>query len=194
MAYSPIVDFAAKDALAHLDPAKAVKGVELSAEFSAISADLALKLTIANLLAGILAVDGAGSGIDADNVDGVGPVAAGTYTPTLTNGANVAASTPGKFFYHRLGNTVFVHGTLQIDPTAAAPTASVIDISLPVASDLAASTDLSGTGSSIEAGIPTSEEAYRLSANTTNNRAAVSFYARTLTNHFVYVSFAYEVI
>lgn len=57
-------------------------------------------------------------------------VSEGSYTPTLTNGANVAASTPTVVRWTRIGNQVHVWGQLQIDPTVA-DNACFITMSLP---------------------------------------------------------------
>lgn len=67
----------------------------------------------------------------------------GTYTPTITDGANVAASSANDAFYIRVGNNVSVWGRFDIDPTSAA-TLTVFDVSLPIASDLANLWDLAG--------------------------------------------------
>jgi hypothetical protein len=60
-----------------------------------------------------------------------GNVFSGTYTPTLTNGANVAASSAAVAAYTRIGNVVSVSGQLTIDPTAAS-TITELTMSLPV--------------------------------------------------------------
>lgn len=53
-----------------------------------------------------------------------------TYSPTLTNGANVAASTARVATIKRSGNSVTVSGQIDVDPTAGA-TLTEIDLSLP---------------------------------------------------------------
>lgn len=83
--------------------------------------------------------DGAGSGLDADTVDGVQAAALalasnfadGTYTPSLTNITNVTGSTSYVAQYLRVGNTVTVSGKVDIDPTVAG--AIEVRLSLPVA-------------------------------------------------------------
>lgn len=59
-------------------------------------------------------------------------IASGTYTPTLVNATNVAASTPSVCTWMRVGNVVTVSGNLDIDVTAAG--LSELTISLPIAS------------------------------------------------------------
>jgi len=56
----------------------------------------------------------------------------GTYTPTITNGTNVAASSNVNAFYQRIGNIVYVSGAVNIDPTSAL-TNTLFTLSLPVA-------------------------------------------------------------
>lgn len=57
----------------------------------------------------------------------------GTYTPTLTNTTNIAASTASPAQWFRVGNVVTVSGVVTIDPTATG--AILLGISLPVASN-----------------------------------------------------------
>jgi hypothetical protein len=113
----------------------------------------------------------------------------GIYTPTLTNGANAAASTAHACNYVRLGNMVIVSGVLELDPTTTA-TLTLVDISLPIASDLAAIEDLTGSAgvSSVATG------AYGVYANFTNNRATLQGICPTASNHFVDFVFMYRVL
>lgn len=73
-----------------------------------------------------------------------GNITSGTYTPTLTNTTNVAASTAYACQYMRVGGVVTVSGMVNIDPTAAGQT--VLTMSLPVSSNLANDYELAGTG------------------------------------------------
>lgn len=68
----------------------------------------------------------------------------GVYTPTLTNGANVAASTAFECQWMRIGAIVTVGGRFACDPTAA-NTQTFLGISLPIASNLGAEEDCMGT-------------------------------------------------
>ena len=67
----------------------------------------------------------------------------GTYTPTITAGANVAATNSYTCYYTRTGNQVHVWGLVDIDPTAAS-TPTTFSISLPIASNFTAVQHLSG--------------------------------------------------
>lgn len=67
----------------------------------------------------------------------------GSYTPTITAGANVQATSAYTCYYTRKGNQVHVWGLVDIDPTAAS-TNTTFYISLPIASNLASIGQLSG--------------------------------------------------
>ena len=69
----------------------------------------------------------------------------GTYTPTVTNKSNIASvGTVTDAHYFRIGNEVTVRGRFIATPTATG--ATEVYVTLPVASNLAAATDLVGTG------------------------------------------------
>jgi len=72
----------------------------------------------------------------------------GTYTPTISNTTNVSASSANAARWIRIGNVVSVSGTLSITPTAAAPTNTSFEITLPVSTSLTnGANDLAGSGS-----------------------------------------------
>lgn len=73
-------------------------------------------------------------------------VSSGRWTPTLTNTTNVAASTAHLCQYIRIGDEVLVSGVVEIDPTSAV--ATVLKMSLPIASDFQDTEDVSGNLSS----------------------------------------------
>lgn len=115
-------------------------------------------------------------------------VQAGQYTPTLTNVANVSASTAYECNYLRVGSVVFVSGVVDIDPTAAAT--SVLDISLPIPSNLDAPGDLAGTA--VSANSP--QDVGAIYANAVNDRATLSSVSADTANHPMYFTFSYQVI
>jgi hypothetical protein len=92
--------------------------------------------------------------LEADVVDLQADVAAlpalagGTYTPTLTNSANIDSSTAYSCQYMRVGSIVSVSGRVDIDQTASA-TQTDLKMTLPVASDFANSNELAGAAYSI---------------------------------------------
>lgn len=117
-------------------------------------------------------------------------IASGTYTPTLTNTTNVAASTAYECQWMRVGNVVTVSGKIDIDPTAAGNT--VLGLSLPIASNLGAAEDLAGVGFNPA----TAGEGLAILGDAVNDRATLQFIAiaAALGNLSYYFTFTYEVI
>ena len=110
-----------------------------------------------------------------------------TYDPTLNNITNLDGSTAYTCMYRRVGgNQVTVSGKFDADPTAAAITQ--LDISLPIASNLAAQEDLGGIASN------GTGEVARIYAETTNNRAVVLWTATTTVNAGWSFEFTYRII
>lgn len=68
----------------------------------------------------------------------------GTWTPTATIVTNLDSVTPSESFYARIGDRVFWTVTGAMDPTTASPVN--FRLSLPVASNFAATTDAQGVG------------------------------------------------
>lgn len=119
-------------------------------------------------------------------------IASGTYTPTQPgSSSNVASTTPGKAQWMRVGNVVTVSGSVVVDPTSA-NTATFFQLSLPIASDLTATTDLAGTASFMDASdVPTS---VRILGDTSGNAAQFNTRstADTASNTWYY-TYTYEV-
>lgn len=116
-------------------------------------------------------------------------VASSTYTPTLSNTTNVSGSTAYVTGYYRIGNMVTVAGKIDIDPTAAAGADTVLGVTLPIASNLAAEEDLGGTAASHVA----TTVAVRIYGDPTNDRATFRFPAGTDTNDSYSFQFSYQV-
>lgn len=110
----------------------------------------------------------------------------GTYTPTLTGGANVAATSSPSGFYSRVGNVVTVSVAFTVDPTAASVTTQV-GVSLPIASALISSGQAIGTGTSLQAW-------GRVTANAANDRAELLFNTADTANRTWNCTFQYLVI
>ncbi len=117
-----------------------------------------------------------------------GNVFSGTYTPTLTNVANLDASTAYRCNYIRVGNMVTVSGKVDIDPTAAA-TNTQLGISLPIASNFA--DDLACEGVCAAAVITESGIAR---SDATNDRAELFIVSASAANHSVRFTFIYEIL
>lgn len=113
----------------------------------------------------------------------------GTYTPTLTGVTNVAASTAFPAFYTRMGNLVDVSGWFDVDPTAGAPTATELGISLPIASNLTG-VDCFGV---CAASASTTERAAAINADSTNDRCRAVWATADTANHTMYCKFTYVV-
>ena len=112
----------------------------------------------------------------------------GTYTPTLTNGTNVAGSTAFQCQYLRVGNQVTVSGKVNINPTSTG--ATELGFSLPVASNFANEYECGGTGNfSTVAG-----EGVAVMADSTNNRASFQYVAVDTADKAVYFTFTYTII
>ena len=137
----------------------------------------------------------AGSGISVTNGAGSITVAtaltidASTYTPTLTNVANLDGSTTYPAQYMRIGNVVTVSGQVDIDPTAAT-VSTQLGISLPIASNIANANECAGTAVSSN----TISEAGAILGDPTNNRAQLTFLTTSTVNHPMYYTFTYLII
>lgn len=90
---------------------------------------------------------GGGAAISSSDNIVTGTVTSGTYTPTATGVVNVDSVTANAARWLRVGNTVTVSGSVDIDATTAATQTSV-RLTLPVASNLGSSGDLAGAGAS----------------------------------------------
>ena len=126
-------------------------------------------------------------------------IASGTYTPTLTNTTNVASSNftdSGTTKWIRVGNVVTVSGgNLNITPTAASGTQTVLDISLPIASTLGLASACAGTAS--DGGGPNAGSANTsgmVQGSTANNRAQLVFEANNTNSQPWWFTFTYTVL
>lgn len=122
-------------------------------------------------------------------VSGLSVPIPGTYTPTLTNVANLDGSTAYSCQYVRIGSFVHVTGRVDVNPTAPAA-ATRLGISLPIASDLVATGQLAGTAfSSAIAG-----QGAAVIADATNNRAQMEWVSGDVTNQDMHFTFSYRVL
>lgn len=114
----------------------------------------------------------------------------GTYIPTLTNVANLTASTPHTSQYLRVGSVVTVSGQLEMDPTSSA-TLTQLGISLPISSDFSATNQCGGTA--FATGV--ASQGAGIIADATNNRAELRWVSGTdLSNRSMFYSFTYLII
>jgi hypothetical protein len=149
----------------------------------------AVTLTGNATITGTVNITGA---IQADSVTNDTGLAHGTYTPTLTNVANLDGSTAAQCQYLRVGNTVTVSGSFAVDPTSAG-TLVRLGISLPVASNFTNETNCGGVASAPGLTAAECPSAAAL-ADDTNDRAEVKFVAGThTTNRSMFFTFTYLV-
>jgi hypothetical protein len=118
-----------------------------------------------------------------------GNVFSGTYTPTLTNTTNIAASTANICQYMRVGNVVTVSGTVVIDPTATGRI--VLGLSLPIASALTLATQCGGTFAS--AGT-TTVNVGSVTGDATNDRATFDGVVADAASRTYAFTFTYRVL
>jgi hypothetical protein len=131
------------------------------------------------------------SGVQTYSADPAGRIIGGTYTPTITNVANIDSSTvSGAWNYIRIGSIVIASGQVSINTTAGASTATTFRVSLPVASNLANSYELSGwlQGGSSADGL------LGIFGDSTNNEASCTFASGDTSNRLYSVQFMYVVI
>jgi predicted secreted protein len=112
------------------------------------------------------------------------------YSPGITGVANIGSlSAASPWFYTRVGNVVRVSGQFTGTPTAAT-TATKVAFSLPIASNLAATGDLAGTGRQITSA---NGEAVGIYADTANDRAEAFFQSLLNTASVYSIEFSYVV-
>ena len=115
----------------------------------------------------------------------------GTYTPTLTNVANVGASTAYSCQYHRVGDIVHVSGKVDVDPTTTL-VLTQLGISLPIASNFANANECAGTA--VAPAISGGTGCAAILGDATNNRAELQMTPVDVANQSFYFTFTYRVI
>lgn len=113
----------------------------------------------------------------------------GTYTPTLFNTTNVAASTSHKCQWMRLGDMVTVSGRVEIDPTNN-NASTVLGIALPVASNFGVDSDCGGAAAAPDV----AGQCAAITADPATDRALITFVAGSNANHSMSFSFTYQII
>lgn len=113
-----------------------------------------------------------------------GGVTSGTYTPAITNVTNIDRATAAVCQYMRVGNIVTVSGEVQVDTKNAG--AFELGLSLPIATDLAASSEASGTAAS------SGSVMLRLSGDAASNRVRVTGVAANGNNTVYSFMFTYK--
>lgn len=147
-------------------------------------------VTVASSAAGVASITLTAATTTASGTFSASDVLSGTYTPTLTGTANVAASTAFACQYMRVGNVVTVSGQIDIDPTAAAPTATDLGISLPIASNLASQQQLAGVSDCYQIAL----QGGTIRGDAANDRATLSYVATSTANQSHFFTFTYLII
>lgn len=122
-------------------------------------------------------------------IDSTTDISSGTYTPTLTNVANLDGSTAYDAQYMKVGSTVTVSGKVDVNPTLTV-TSTQLGISLPIASALSAAEQCGGTA--FAPGI--AGQGAAILADATNDRAQMQWVASDVSNQSMYFTFTYKII
>jgi hypothetical protein len=144
---------------------------------------------------GLAGTDGS-SGLVNPYTEGSGVVYTGTYTPTITNSSNatsISVST-GAFTYTRVGRVVTVSGLFTAGATTAANTKTIVTITLPIASNLANSHDLTGLVTVDNSGGTLQYSAGFCSGNTGSDNAYCEWAAARTNAQAVVVQFTYKIL
>ena len=112
-----------------------------------------------------------------------------TYTPALSNVANLDGSTSFTFQYTAVNGMVTVSGRVQIDPTFPA-ILTQLGIALPVASNLAASSDVGGVAFATNI----AGQGAAILADTANDQALMQYVSGDITAQPMAVMFQYRIL
>lgn len=161
----------------------------LIADNGAIAANIAAFRDNGTTVSGV--ADGGGffgPSINIASGGAISALAAGVWTPTLTNVANLDASTAFECQYSRVGNTVTGSCRFSVDPTTTL-TSTSLGFTLPVASNFGAVEDAAGScAASAIAG-----QSAAVIADAANDRMTMIWNAADVTNQPMTCSFAYQV-
>jgi hypothetical protein len=126
------------------------------------------------------------AGIAVTGTLGATNLLSGTYTPSISDTTNVAASTMFLAQYIRVGNVVSVSGRVNIDPTSA--TTTNFSLTLPIASSFASTIELAGTMFANTSG------AWTVFADASNDKAGFEYAAVGTANQAISYTYQYLII
>lgn len=138
---------------------------------------------LASEVTGILPIANGGTGSNATPY--------GTYTPTLSNDANLTASSAFVCQYMRIGTMVTVSGKINVTPTVLA-TYTQLGVSLPIASNFATAEQCGGTANSLS--VNGANQSALAGADTVNHRAVIAFDAVDITAEDMFFVFMYQIV
>ena len=113
----------------------------------------------------------------------------GTYTPSVTNVANLGSVTVFTAQHMRVGNTVTVSGIFLIDPTASGAV-TTFRVSLPISSNFTAKEDLGGSGAAKSGSIAS----ILINADSANDEAFFEFTSQTANPHDASYTYTYRIL
>ena len=115
-------------------------------------------------------------------------ITSGTYTPTLSNITHVGGSTAYSCQYLRIGSVVTVSGRVDVNPTSTGLT--VLNISLPVASNFANANECGGTAfSHVVASLGAA-----ILADAATDTAQMSYDTTDTSDRAMFFTFTYRII
>jgi hypothetical protein len=121
-----------------------------------------------------------------------GNVFSGTYTPVqVSTNSNISSVSFGDCQYMRVGNTVTVAGQITIDINVLTAD-SIVNMSLPIASNISSSRQIAGTGTSISSVYAANSLA--ILGNTTSNCVQIRLNPTVNTSLIYTFSFTYQVV
>ena len=122
-------------------------------------------------------------------------IRSGTYTPSLTNVANVTSSQAYTCQWFRVGNVVTVSGRIDLDTIADSDTLTQLGISLPVDSTFASNdaNECSGIAVATNSANINNRPA-KIDADVLNSRAQLSFLADEVGTHSFSFNYTYVVL
>ena len=121
--------------------------------------------------------------------NGAVELAAGQWTPTTNNIANLDSSSATEGQYLRVGATVTGSVQLTVDPTLAS-TSTQLELDLPVSSNFGATSDAAGSCS----GSDLVSEVAGIRADTASNELEVLWVTTSLASHELDCTFSYQII
>jgi hypothetical protein len=111
------------------------------------------------------------------------------YTPTVNGVTNCASVLARTCFYQWVGDTVVVHGSVTVDPTAGADTLTEVRIEIPISSNFTSSAQLGGTATGIVSGVTV---VGYCNADTTNDALLLQFLASSASSVVMWFSAQYQ--
>lgn len=130
-----------------------------------------------------------GGDLSADRTISLAVETAGTtYTPTLTNTANLDSSTAQVCQYSRVGSVVTVSGRVVVDPTTNG-SQCILLMSLPIPSNFTAAGQAAGAGVT-----DSNYSAVYIDSDIASDTAGLVWKADTTAAHSIYFTFTYRIL